>query len=210
MGDAPFFGYSTKRGYQNARKIQHTPNITSFIQRLNLHNSTVAQIIARMWHNAHPRKVEALTWLTFNNGLPVGTWLQTMGIQAPCKGYKQGFLESAQHCFMDCLPAQLVWKAFLRVWEEWEVPNHLAITWPFVLLGEAVFEDDNKPPDLHCYHTGGFSYRRQLLNILMSFLLFYLWSERCQRHFDNQYFLKSLNPGLGSYCRGWNGLLEGH
>jgi hypothetical protein len=129
MGDAPFFGCSAKRGYQNARKIQHTPNITSFIQRLNLRNSTVAQIITRMWHNARPRKVGALTWLTLNNGLPMGTWLQTMGIQAPSKGCKQGLPESAQHCLMDCLPAQLVWKAFLRVWEEWEAPNCLAITY---------------------------------------------------------------------------------
>jgi hypothetical protein len=113
MGDAPFFGYSTKRGYQNVKKIHHTPNITSFIQRLNLCNSTVVQIIARMWHNTCPRKVGALTRLTFNNGLPVGTWLQMMGIQAPCKGYEQGFPKSAQHCLMDCLPAQLAWKAFL-------------------------------------------------------------------------------------------------
>jgi hypothetical protein len=128
MGDAPFFSYFAKRGYQNARKIQHTPNITSFIQHLNLRNSTVVQIIARMWHNARLCKVGALTWLTFNNGLPMGTWLQTMGIQAPCKGYEQGLLESAQHCLMDCLPTQLVWKAFLRVWEEWEAPNRLVIT----------------------------------------------------------------------------------
>ncbi len=190
MRDAPFFGYSAKRGYQNARKIQHTPNITSFIQRLNLRNSTVAQIITRMWHNARPRKVGALTWLTFNNGLPVGTWLQMMGIHAPCKGCEQGLPESAQHCLMDYLPAQLAWKAFFLVWEEWEVPNHLAITWPFMLLSETVFEEDDDPPDLHCYHTGGFSYRRQPLDILRSFLLFYLWSERCRRHFDNQYSLK--------------------
>jgi hypothetical protein len=46
---------------------------------------------------------------------------------------------------MDCLPAQLAWKAFLRVWEEWEAPNRLAITWSFVLLGEAVFEEDDDP-----------------------------------------------------------------
>jgi hypothetical protein len=90
MGDAPFFGYSSKRGYQNARKKHHSPSIITFIQDLGLHNSTVAQIIARMWHNARPRKVGALTWLTLNNGLSMGTWLQTMGIQAPCKGYDQG------------------------------------------------------------------------------------------------------------------------
>jgi hypothetical protein len=59
-----------------------------------------------------------------------------------------------------------------------------------VLLGEAMFEEEDDPPDLHCYHTGGFSYRRQPLDILRSFLLFYLWSERCRRHFDNHYSLK--------------------
>ncbi len=75
MGDAPFFGYSSKRGYQNARKNHHSPSIITFIQDLGLCNLTVAQIVARIWHNARPRKVGALTWLTLNNGLPVGTWL---------------------------------------------------------------------------------------------------------------------------------------
>jgi len=135
MGDAPFFGYSSKRGYQNARKKHHSPSIITFIQDLDLHNSTVAQIVAKMWHNARPRKVGALTWLTLNNGLPVGTWLQTMGIQAPCKGYDQGFQEFARHCLMECISAQKAWSAFLSVWGEWEVPNRLSITWPFVLLG---------------------------------------------------------------------------
>jgi hypothetical protein len=60
MGDAPFFDYSAKRRYQNAKPTQHIPGITNFIQRLNLRNSTVAQIIAKMWHNARPRKVRAL------------------------------------------------------------------------------------------------------------------------------------------------------
>jgi hypothetical protein len=192
MGDAPFFGYSSKRGYQNARKKHHSPSIITFIQDLGLHNSTVAQIVARMWHNARPRKVGALTWLTLNNGLPVGTWLQTMGIQAPCKGCDQGLQESARHCLMECTPAQKAWSAFLSVWGEWEAPNSLSITWPFVLLGESVFEEEDDPLDLHCYHPGGFSYRRQPLDILRSFLLYYLWSERCRRHFDGQYSLKKV------------------
>jgi len=190
MGDAPFFGYSAKRGYRNAKQALHTPNISSFIQRLNLRNSTVAQVIARLWHNARPRKVGALTWLTLNNGLPVGTWLQKMGIPTPCKGCHQGCPESAQHYLMDCPPAQLAWKAFTRIWEEWETPRRLTITWPFVLLGEAVIGEEDDPPGLHNYHPGGFSYRRQPLDILRSFLLFYLWSESCRRHFNDQYSLK--------------------
>jgi hypothetical protein len=42
IGDAPFFGYSAKRGYRNARKKQHTPSIITFVQHLNLRNSTIA------------------------------------------------------------------------------------------------------------------------------------------------------------------------
>jgi hypothetical protein len=75
---------------------------------------------------------------------------------------------------MDCPPTHLVWKAFLRVWEEWEAPCRLTITWPFMLLGEAMFEEEDDLPGLHSYHPRGFSYRRQPLDILRNFLLFYL------------------------------------
>jgi hypothetical protein len=75
MGDVPFFGYSAKRGYQNARSSSPAPSIVSFAQNPNLRNTTTAQIIAKMWHNARLRKVGALIWLMLNNGLPVGTWL---------------------------------------------------------------------------------------------------------------------------------------
>jgi hypothetical protein len=91
---------------------------------------------------------------------------------------------------MDCPPAQRAWKAFLRIWEEWDAPGRLTITWPFVLLGEIVFEEEDDPLGLHSYHPGGFSYRRQPLDILRSFLLYYLWLERCRRNFNDQYSLK--------------------
>ncbi len=190
MGDAPFFGYSSKRGYQNTRKPQPPPGIINFIQGLSLCNSRTAQVVARIWHNARPRKVRALIWLTLNKGLPVGTWLQTMGLQSTCKGCDQGLPESAQHCLLDCPPAQNAWNAFRSTWEVWEAPNHISITWPFILLGEAVLEEEDDPSDLQRYHTGGFTYKRQLLDILKSFLLYYLWSERCRKHFDGQYSLK--------------------
>jgi hypothetical protein len=40
LGDSPFFGYTTKRGYRNAQKPKHTPSMHTFIQGLNLRNST--------------------------------------------------------------------------------------------------------------------------------------------------------------------------
>ncbi len=48
LGDAPFFGYTAKRGYKNAKGPAHSPGITTFIQNLNLRNSTTPQVIARI------------------------------------------------------------------------------------------------------------------------------------------------------------------
>ncbi len=55
------------------------------------------------------------------------------------------------------------------------------------MLNEAVFEREDDPLGVQGYHVGGFSYIRQPLDILRSFILYFLWSERCWKHFDNQY-----------------------
>jgi len=60
LGDAPFFGYTAKRGYKNARRVGHSPSLLTFIQGLNLRNSTVNQVITRIWHNTRPKKVGTL------------------------------------------------------------------------------------------------------------------------------------------------------
>jgi len=59
-------------------------------------------------------------------------------------------------------------------------------------LGKAVKEREEDPIDLLAYHKGGFSYLRQPLNILRSLILYYLWSERCRKHFDDHYSLKQV------------------
>jgi hypothetical protein len=88
--------------------------------------------------------------------------------------------------------AQCAWEAYKKIWAEWKVLEDITITWPFVLLGEAATEREDNPPKLLAYHTSGFTYPRQSLDILCSFLLYYLWSERCRRHFDDRYFLKKV------------------
>jgi hypothetical protein len=105
MDDSPFFGYPAKWGYQNARKPTQSANICSFIQRLNLQNSTIMQVVAKIWHNAWPQKVNTLIWLTLNQGLPVGTWLQCMGILPTCKVCTEEALESPQHCLLSSVPS---------------------------------------------------------------------------------------------------------
>ncbi len=60
LGDSPFFGYTAKRGYRNAQKTMHTPAMNTFIQGLDLNDSTTHQVTARIWHNSRPRKVGTL------------------------------------------------------------------------------------------------------------------------------------------------------
>ncbi len=164
----------------------------SFIQGLNLRISTTTQVIARIWHNARPKKVETLIWLTLNQGLPVGTWLQLMGIPPQCKVCNSNQVKSPIHCLLKCPMAQRAWEAYKGIWREWQAPDDVITSWPFVLLGEAVIEQEDDPPGLLAYHTGGFTYLRQPLDILRSLLLYYLWSERCRRHFDDHYSLKQV------------------
>ncbi len=161
LGDAPFFGYTAKRGYLNAQKTTLPSNMLTFLQGFNLRNTTSSQMITRLWHNARPRKVGTLIWLTFNQGLPVGTWLQIMGITPICKVCDSNTEESPQHCLLECPLAQRAWKAYKRIWDEWQAPHGSEITWPFALLGEATIERDDDPPGLLAYHTGRFTYRRQ-------------------------------------------------
>ncbi len=80
--------------------------MTTFLQGLNLINTTIAQMTAMLWHNACPLKVGTLIWLMLNKGLPVGTWFQLMGIFPHCKVYDSNTEESPQHCLLECPMAQ--------------------------------------------------------------------------------------------------------
>ncbi len=55
------------------------------------------------------------------------------------------------------------------------------------MLGETIFEREDDPPGVQGYYVGGYSYIRQPFNIFLSFILYFLWSERCWKHFNNYY-----------------------
>jgi hypothetical protein len=116
MGDAPFFNYSTKRGYRNIKKPSHTPGIHTFVHKLNLQNSSISQMITKIWRNSRPRKVGTLIWLTFNCELPIGTWLQCMGISPSCKVCRTRVPKTRQHCLLENPVAKRAWEAFKSIW----------------------------------------------------------------------------------------------
>jgi hypothetical protein len=115
-----------------------------------------------------------------------------MGIFPYCKVYDCNVEESPQHCLLKCPMAQGAWEANKFFWKEWKALEELVITCPFALLGEATSERNDDPPGQLAYHTGGFTYLRQPLDILRSFILYHLWSERCRRHFGDQYSTKKI------------------
>jgi hypothetical protein len=78
--------------------------------------------------------------------------------------------ESPQHCLLECPLAKRVWEAFYYVWHKWGAPNDVTLSWPFVMLGEAIFERKDDPPEVQGYHVRGFSYIKQPLDILHSFI----------------------------------------
>ncbi len=170
----------------------HTPSMHTFIQGLNLCNFTTPHVIARIWHNSCPRKVGTLIWITLNHGLSVGMWLQHMGIPLHYKVCDCNEEESPQHYLLECPRVLEAWEAYKGIWKEWEAPEELDITWPFLLLGEPVLKCEDDPPGHLTYHPGGFTYPRQPFNILRSFILYHIWIERCKRHFGDQHSIKSI------------------
>jgi hypothetical protein len=110
-----------------------------------------------------------------------------MGIPPTCKVCPDGLFKLPQHCLLECAKAKYAWEAYFRVWQKWGALDDLALSWPFILLGELVIQREDDPPKIQDYHDGGFSFIRRLLDILRSFIIYFLWSKRCMMHFDAHY-----------------------
>ncbi len=85
-----------------------------------------------------------------------------MGILPTCKVCMEEAPESPQHCLLECPLAKRAWEAFYYVWQKWGAPNDVTLSWPFVMLGEAVFEREDDLPSVQGYHVGGFSYIKKI------------------------------------------------
>ncbi len=102
-----------------------------------------------------------------------------------CKVCTNEAPEFLQHYFFKCPLPKQAWEAFYYIRHKWGAPNDITFSWAFIVLSEAIFEKEDDPPEVEGYHVKGFSYIKQVLDILCSFILYFLWSERCQKHFDN-------------------------
>jgi hypothetical protein len=183
MGDAPFFGYSAKRGYQNARKPRHplfhrSVKPPKFI-RLTNDCKDMAQFPPSQ--SGHSDRADPQPWPARWNLAPMygdlpllqGMWHQDPGVpptlpfrMPPC----QTRLGGLQRCLAKMEGAER---------------GH-----PFLALHPArrsCLRARGRPTWIPGIPHGGFSYTKQPLDILHNFILYFLWSKRCRKHFDDQY-----------------------
>jgi hypothetical protein len=80
------------------------------------------------------------------------------------QGLHRGGPESPQHCLLECPLAQRALEAFYYIWQKWGTSNDVTLCWPFVMLGETVFERKDDPP------------RSKGLDCLNCFVVFGMWT----------------------------------
>ncbi len=77
-------------------------------------------------------------------------------------------------------------EVYFRVWQKWGALDDIALSWPFILLGNLVVEREDDPPKIQDYHVGGFFFIKHPLDILRNFIFYFLWLERCRMHSNAQ------------------------
>ncbi|CAK9267289.1 unnamed protein product [Sphagnum jensenii] len=65
-------------------------------------------------------------------------------------------------------------------------------SWPYLLLRDVIGCNEEEPSSTLRYYRGGFSCGRQPLDILRSFLLYYIWAERCRHQFDGVHSVSNI------------------
>jgi len=111
-----------------------------------------------------------------------------MGILPTCKVCTEEALESPQHYLLVCPLAKRAWEAFYYVWQKWGARPMASLSPGHSPCWVKPSSKEKMPlPGVQGHHVRGFSYIKQLLDILPSFILYFLWSERCRKHFNNQY-----------------------
>ncbi len=59
--------------------------------------------------------------------------------------------------------------------------------WNFILLNEIVHQIEKVQPSTQNLKTTRFCYTKQPLNILCSFIVYFLWIDKCRKNFEDNY-----------------------
>ncbi len=111
--------------------------------------------------------------MTLNQDLLMGTWLQLMGIPPYCKVCDSGVEESPQHCLSSvpwCNVLGKLTREFVKTGKRPRIspsPGHSSYS------GSLSPNERTTLSGSLAYYAGGFTYPRQPLDILRSFLLYF-------------------------------------
>ncbi len=81
------------------------------------------------------------------------------------------------------------WKiiGFFSKWIKWEAPIDVSLTLPFFYFRDIVIKREEDEPLRHKPHAIGYLYLRHSSDIFRSFIVYFLWVERCHLHFVKIY-----------------------
>jgi len=71
-----------------------------------------------------------------------------------------GLSKSLQHYLLECVKAKYAWEAYFKVWQKWGALDDVALSWPFILLGELIVKKEDDPPKIQDYHASVFSFTK--------------------------------------------------
>ncbi len=94
--------------------------------------------MAIIQHNSRPQKVGTLIWLTLNRHLAT-----IHGDLPHVQGLHRGDPQSPEHCLFECPFTKRAWEAIYYIWQKWGAPNDITLSWPFIMLGEAIFKKED-------------------------------------------------------------------
>lgn len=138
----------------------------TFIKGLNLQNTSTSQAIARIWHSARPRKVGTLIWLTLNQGLPIGSWVQLMGIPPQYKVCNLGAEETLSIASSNAPWLSAPGKLTSESGSNGKPPSTSRPPGPLCSLVKPLGSTKTTPR--------GYTYLRQPLDILRNFIIYHL------------------------------------
>jgi hypothetical protein len=82
------------------------------LEREGFNGKARARFINRIWHSYLPRKVSAMQWLVFTEGLLVGAWRERIGFPNNCELCLTPIKETLQHALKDCPHLSKAWELF--------------------------------------------------------------------------------------------------
>jgi len=173
----PFFSYTARRGYLHGlrKKAERSIAVQELVNQ-GFSKAERSQVFLLLWHNSRPKKQATFLWQVLNRGVVTGDWLsyRIRNADVGCS-FCSCSLESTGHLFYSCTLTLDLWCKFNNLAARAGVPQILSLQTALIgLYSTSVLGDTNK-----------FVYSHQPWDLMRSFLVWFIWIERCSKRYGN-------------------------